>query len=348
MSATQSSAGSSSDHRDRFIDAMRGTSALAVMVYHFNVGSYYPALMHWHRVVSYGYLGVAVFFVISGYCIGKSWLRSPDMFAFLKQRFRRIYPAYAASVAFIILCALVRKHFGGINDVARIPTAPASVLAVFAIYTAPASTVPTMNWVYWSLTYEVFFYLVLGMVLCVPTAFRPRRALLAAHGVLCALALSGWHFSGTPLFFVDNWNLFALGIGICMVSIHAREAYGFLAISAATLIAKAALGRLGLYDWVAMASVVLLLLPHRLLAPGPRHPLVYAGRISYSLYLLHVPVALYVFMRLVRPWIGDSPSRSALMQVAAAALVIACAAFSYRFVERPFLRPRLQPAPAPS
>jgi len=343
MSAPQSPAWSSSDHRDRFIDALRGTSALAVMLYHFNVGSYYPELTHWRRLTSYGYLGVAVFFVISGYCIGKSWLKSPGTGAFLGQRFRRIYPAYAASLGFIILCALVRKQFGGTNDVARIPTTPASILAVLTLSTEPASTVPTMNRVYWSLTYEVFFYLVMGLVLCVPTIIRQRQALLGVHGAFCALALSGVSFTGTPLFFVNDWNFFAMGMGVCLVSVRAPEALWFLSISGVTLAANAALGRLGPYDWAAMASVFLLLLPHRYIAP---HPLVFLGRISYSLYLLHVPVALYVFLRLVRPLIGESRPRFALMQAVAAALVIAAATLFHRVFEKPFLHRRTQVVPA--
>ena len=200
-----------SDHRDRLIDGMRGASALGVMLYHFNVGSYYPELSVWHRLTSYGYLGVAVFFVLSGYCIGQSWLRRPDAGGFFRQRFRRIYPAYLASVAFIVLCALVRKQLGGTNDVARLPLRPKDVLAVLTLCTEPASTVRTMNWVYWSLTYEVFYYLVMGMVLWVPAAARRRQALLGLHILFCALALSRAPLSGTPLFFVENWNLFAPG-----------------------------------------------------------------------------------------------------------------------------------------
>ena len=327
---------------------MRGASALAVMLYHFNVGSYYPELKYWRGLTSYGYLGVAVFFVISGYCIGRSWLRTPDTAAFLKQRFWRIYPAYLASILLVVFFAVARKELGGINDVVSLPCRPGAILAVLTLCTAPASTVPTINWVYWSLTYEVFFYLVMAAVLWVPPALGRRQTLLGIHGILCALALTGLSFSGTPLFFVDDWNLFALGIGVCLLSAGAREARWFLAISAATLAAKVGLGRFGPYDWAALAAVLLLLLPHRHLAPGPRHPLVFLGRISYSLYLLHVPVGLFVFMRLVRPWIIDSRMRFASMQAVGAAVVIAAAAMSYRFFEQPFLRRRTPAVRAPT
>lgn len=341
-------AGPLSGHRDRFIDGMRGASALAVMLFHFNAGLYYPEVKFWHGVAGYGYLGVVVFFVLSGYCIGQSWLKGAAVGAFFRRRFWRIYPAYLASLGFIVLCALARKQLGGINDVARLPTRPGQILAVLTLCTRPASAVPTINWVYWSLTYEVFFYLIMGLTLGVPAVVRRRQTLLGLHLVFCGLSLTGARLAGTPLFFVDEWNLFALGIGTCMVSARAREAPRFLAVSAATLAAKIALGRFAPYDLAALVAAFLLLLPHRYFAPGPRHPLVLAGRISYSVYLLHVPIGLFVFMRLVRPWIADSPGRFALMQVAGAALVFAAATLSFRFFEKPFLSRRSQPTPIPS
>ena len=347
MSPPASPNGPDSDHRNRLIDGMRGASALAVMLYHFNVGSNWVELPYWHEIAAFGYLGVAVFFVLSGFCIGQSWLKSPGARSFLRRRFWRIYPAYAASIAFIALCAVVRRHLGGVNDVARLPAGPRSLLATITLCTAPASTVPTMNWVYWSLTYEMFFYIVLGALLWVPTASGRRQALVGVHVAFCILALTGAPLSGTPLFFVDNWNLFALGVGACLLSVRAREAPWFLAISAAALAAKAGLGRFAPYDWTGVASVALLLLPHKHFAPGARHALVFLGRISYSIYLFHVPVGLFVFMRLVRPWIVGSRLRFALMQGIGMVFVIAFAALSYRFLEKPFLRRRPQPDCAP-
>jgi peptidoglycan/LPS O-acetylase OafA/YrhL len=316
------------------------------MLYHFNVGSYYPVLKYWQRVTSYGYLGVAVFFVISGFCIGKSWLKSPDAGAFLRQRFWRIYPAFLASILLIVVCAAVRKEVGGINDVVRLPARPVEILAVLTLFTAPATSVPTVNWVFWSLTYELFFYFVMGAVLWVPAVFRRRQVLLGIHVALCALSLTGISFSGTPLFFVDDWNLFGMGIGICFLSSGTREGAWFLGISAVTLAAKIGLGHFGPYDWAAVVAVGLLLMPHRRLSLGRGNPLVFLGRISYSLYLLHVPVGLFVFMRLVRPWIVDSRLRFASMQFVGVILVIAVSALSYRFFEQPFLRRRARPVPA--
>ena len=241
---------------------------------------------------------------------------------------------------------MVRKEVGGINDVVRLPARPVEILAVLTLFTAPATSVPTVNWVFWSLTYELFFYFVMGAVLWVPAVFRRRQVLLGIHVALCALSLTGISFSGTPLFFVDDWNLFGMGIGICFLSSGAREGAWFLGISAVTLAAKIGLGHFGPYDWAAVVAVGLLLMPHRRLALGRGNPLVFLGRISYSLYLLHVPVGLFVFMRLVRPWIVDSRLRFASMQFIGVILVIAVSALSYRFFEQPFLRRRARPVPA--
>lgn len=332
--------------RDLVIDALRGVAALVVVLHHLNAIQYYapnPARTWWQHVTSFGYLGVPVFFVLSGFCIGRTWDRRPGAGLFFARRFRRIFPPYLASL-FLVLGGLVAwRLINGVNDVTPVPTTPGHWLATLTLCTDPASGFSTVNWVYWSLTNEVFYYLVLGLLLLVPGQSGPRRAAFAAHAGFCLLELSGHDFRGTPLFFVDHWGIFALGLGALLLVSRRPEAPWFLGISAVHFGVQYLQQRFTLDEAVGLIAFGLVLMPHA--APVTRilQPLAAVGRISYSLYLVHVPVGVYFFMRMAVPFLHGSSLNFVLSQVIGLSLVLAVAAVFFRWVELPFSR--LRPAP---
>jgi peptidoglycan/LPS O-acetylase OafA/YrhL len=334
-------AASPAEGRDRLVDALRGASALAVVLFHLTVAPYYPpgAVLPglWSRLMAYGYLGVPVFFVLSGFCIGQSWRKSSGAGGFLRRRFWRIYPAYFASLLLSLGIILVRKWVHGINDIVALPATLPHVIATLTLWTDPASHYSTINWVYWSLTNEAFYYCVLGGLLWLATPRARGRGLLALHAALSALHLTGWNLHATPLFFVDHWDVFALGLAACLLAAGAPEAGWFLAISCGHMAALMVLGRCGLFEIIGLAGFALLLLPHARLTPRPSHPLVTVGRFSYSLYLIHVPVGVFVFMRHVAPLLAGSAFGFAFAQLAGLALVLCAAALFHRAIEKPFL-----------
>src|SRR6267142_5392703 len=119
------------------IDALRGIAALGVVAYHavWQAGNSVPQnLFKWpvvfiHALSSFGYVGVFLFFVISGFCIHLQWAKAQaagkpyeiKFGAFWKRRFRRLYPAYLiALVLFLGLTALtigIKLTTGFIYDV---------------------------------------------------------------------------------------------------------------------------------------------------------------------------------------------------------------------------------------
>ena len=326
--------------RDRLIDALRGASALAVVFHHLNATvprDLIPAAHAWGRLTEFGYLGVPVFFVLSGLCIGQSWRKSSGPASFFRRRFWRIYPAYLASVVLTLGVVFAWTRLQGLNDIIGLPVTPAHIVATLSLCTQPATSFTTVNWVYWSLTNEIFYYAVIGALLFWPGGRGRGWALVGLNVGLSVLALTGGDLGGTPLFFVDHWNLFALGLGVCLVAARAPEAPWFLAVSGGQLLWQVGRGQFGLPEWVGWATLVVLLLPRGRLAPGPRNPLVFLGKISYSLYLVHVPVGVFVFMKVVLPWVGVSSARFVVTQIAGTALVIVAAAFFYRYFEQPFL-----------
>src|SRR2546423_4638750 len=105
------------------IDALRGVAALGVVLYHsvLQTTNAVPAnFFRWpvkllQFVSSFGYIGVFLFFVISGFCIHLQWAksranqqpRSIQFGSFWKRRIRRLYPPYLIAFAlFMIMAAL--------------------------------------------------------------------------------------------------------------------------------------------------------------------------------------------------------------------------------------------------
>jgi len=185
------------DHyRIRMIDVLRGGSAIAVALFHFNEP--YPALTDvYHRVLKWGWLGVSVFFVVSGFCIAAA-RQKEGFISFWFRRLMRIFPPYWASVVVVLGVVCVRVATSGTNDVALLPKDFGSWVYTLAALTQPASSVASINWVYWSLAYELAFYMVVGALVV-----RRSGVLLI---LFSTLALFG---HGYPF---DQWGLFGLGV----------------------------------------------------------------------------------------------------------------------------------------
>jgi peptidoglycan/LPS O-acetylase OafA/YrhL len=91
------------------LDAARGLAALAVVAFHMRLSdSFQESLPTIYAIAKHGYLGVPLFFVISGFCLAASAASSrrnnESALSFLKRRFRRIYPPLWCSI--LVVAAL--------------------------------------------------------------------------------------------------------------------------------------------------------------------------------------------------------------------------------------------------
>lgn len=154
------------------LDGLRFFAAVAVVLFHFTARTTdaWPQpvseLAPWlFRVSKFGYFGVDLFFVISGFVILMSaWGRTTPQFA--ASRISRLYPAYWAGV--LITSAILlwsgREGF----DVGK--------LLVNLTMAQSAFGVPNVDGVYWTLWVELRFYLLIGLFILV--GITTRRVLL--------------------------------------------------------------------------------------------------------------------------------------------------------------------------
>lgn len=288
--------------RNDALDGVRAVAVTAVFLYHARVG--------WAHG---GYLGVSVFFALSGYLITRNLLREVsasgrlDARRFYARRARRLVPASAVAVASAALVAVVRG-------------VPVHVLEVVSALTGwknwqllASPSLGDVLVVWWSLAVEEQYYLVYPVVLLALWRFGGRRALAVGLTVAAAVSLGllmGLTATGHDMqaYYGTHTRLWELLLG-CLLALAGRLPRRLRLPASVALAAVLAcqtdwwIGRLG--DWQAPVRVLVVVIAsvalvdalehgrpgavHRLLAARPVR---WVGAISYEVYLVHTVVLL--------------------------------------------------------
>jgi peptidoglycan/LPS O-acetylase OafA/YrhL len=185
--------------------------ATRVVLFHANAGNHIetvrantPAWLY-GLVFEAGHYGVAIFFALSGFVIAHS-IRDADLTGSFLARFAlrrslRLDPPYWLSIAFaLLLSPLSLKVTGKLHN---LPSSP-QVLA-HLVYVQEIARVPEIVPAYWTLTYEVQFYIVLVASLVASRLGGP--VILSGLAVLSALGL----YPDIPGLFVKLWCAFYVG-----------------------------------------------------------------------------------------------------------------------------------------
>lgn len=314
------------------LDGIRGIAVLLVLAAHATE-LYVPMFRPLGRI------GVAMFFVLSGFLITSLLLEERiregrlDLAAFYTRRARRLLPALVAVLVVVAALGMI--------------TWPAAAAVTFYYGNWYGAAGNSLGWLphTWSLAIEEQFYLLWPLVV---VAVRSKRALLVAaiSGAGVSVLSRVWLWDGTAerAEHLGLWThtaadpiLLGCVLAVAMHGSHVRELPGWVA--GPPLGAAIATGALGGWAWrgVGMPAAVAVLtcgavwcVSHASEArwlSGAR--LTSVGRRSYGLYLWHVPV-----LSMCAPF-GLPPVAHVTIGV-----VVSCAVAwaSWRWVEQPFLR----------
>ena len=328
------------------IEGLRGIAILLVLLFH--------AGLPW---TPGGFVGVDVFFVISGFLItGKLWRESQqpgglNITRFYAWRIRRLLPAALVAIAAITIFGLLLAAPLDRSELAADGAASALSLAnmrfIGSVDYFAATTSPSPFLHFWSLSVEEQFYLVWPALIVLLTwrGGSSRRLIVALLiGVVASFALSIWLTDTSPAraFYLLPTRVWQLGVGglLALIGVAgtSRRAgalawAGLAAVAVAGVALTAEMPYPGLAALLPTAGAVALLYggaapsgPVRLLAAAP---LRFLGKISYSLYLWHWPLLVLPLMFLERALTG-------VEIVVAVAAAIGVSWLSWRFVEQPF------------
>jgi len=346
--------------RYRSLDAWRGVACLGVVVYHAGLLGKGWIL----SLTARGEQGVAMFFVISGYCIASAADRAhraelPLRFYFWR-RFRRIFPPFWA------LLGLTAALLAGLLVVAPPFVNRAQIPLLFAIeapgdFSAVAllgnltltetwrpyvvgPPVRLLMWHMWTLCYEEQFYAVMGGLLAIGRLSRGVVAVSVAVFLVTQLTPA----PAFGFFFDGLWLLFAAGAAV----FYWRDAPprpAIIALLAMTLLCQWRLPwvalPLGVGGCFACALIVLRPYDAAIMAHPATAPFAACGLRCYSIYLVHGPVTLLLSAAIAsRGWTGSWFTLVGTIPACLAASLLLAWPF-HAYIERRFLNSAPTPVP---
>lgn len=325
------------------LDGLRLLAALAVLAYHYTAidqrfwgntaGEEFPTLS---QATRYGYLGVELFFVISGFVILMT-AYGRTLPAFVASRLSRLYPAYWAAV---VVTGLLQLFWDG----GRGTDLPGFLVNLTMLQ--EAWDVPGVQGAFWTLWVELKFYLIIGALLLVGLTRRrvialallwPVLAQLARatdSGLLTSLLVPSYapYFAGGMLLFLWHRDgrdlLLVMGVGLNLV-LCIRQATAYAERTAPDYTGATFDGTVVALIVVAMYAAVLAC------ASGPLARvswswLTLAGALTYPLYLVHGQFGFAVISTLQ----GHLNSYAVLGLATGVSVVLAW--LVHRVVERPW------------
>ena len=319
------------------LDGLRALAVLPVIAFHFSY-------LKW---VDGGYLGVDLFFVLSGFLITSLLVaeqrhsRTVSLRNFYARRALRILPPLAACVALAL---------------ATVPsTTPQGAAAAFFFAANMVDSRILGGLLHtWSIAVEEHFYLAWPLLFL---ALGPRRERFLAWTILAVLAIRIAVLSMKMDVYTPTYTRAdSLAIGCYAALVMARRPPALPAWTAPAALA-AIVACFLLVPWMnfamlsfgftlfaavcALAILGLLTTRGRVNRLLDSAPMQYVGRRSYGLYLYHMPV----FLALERFRVDDDPASMALVTVLRVAATFAVAELSYRTIEAwaARLKPRFRP-----
>ena len=328
------------------IDGLRAVAVLSILFFHVGIKHF-----------SGGYVGVDIFFVISGYLITSIIVRELtagefSIARFYERRVRRILPALTVVVAATLLAGLVLLSPVQLEELGRSATATSvfsSNIFFFlgsGYFDGSSELKPLLHT--WSLAVEEQYYILFPFLLMVIAKRLSSRfgVWLVSLGLISLLACIFWTpVNGSATFYLIPFRAWELLIG----SVLALQLIPTLSGSAA----RNALSLAGL----SMMLTSVFVYTHDTQFPGAAamlptlgtafvihagsggktfvnralsvRPMVFVGLISYSLYLWHWPIVVYAKQYLINEWTDLETS-------VILAVIFLLSILSWRFVETPF------------
>ncbi|UCI07154.1 acyltransferase family protein [Mesorhizobium sp. B1-1-8] len=333
------------------VDGLRAIAVIAVMLFHFGVPGF-PG----------GFVGVDVFFVISGYLITRLLVAEGSELSlaqFYGRRVRRILPALLVMIGLSLAAGWFLLLPGDYASLGRSAAFSSAGLGNYyflwntGYFDREATLLPLLH--LWSLGVEEQFYLVWpALLMAAGYLSRGRQSLSVA--AICLVALTSFSIA-LHLVAVDPklafyvpfsraWELALGGLVVFMPAVGRRgisEAFGMVGlclIIASAIWLSSSQPFPGPRALLPVIGAVLLVWPRSqsmVSAFLSTAPLRFTGKISYSLYLWHWPLLVY-FRHYAD---GAMPTPAEASALVAASMLVAY--LSWRFVEEPARHLRLVP-----
>ncbi len=337
--------------RFAFADGLRGIAALWVVMFHLFEGHHIDQLIASFPknigpiLFGSGGLGVAIFFVLSGYVMAHTIYRYqvdlPFSTNFILRRLTRLSPPYYFAILIALIFLILKSKVTG----AGVNFPSLSGFMIHLIYAQDFFKVPQINLVFWTLGIEVQFYLAFVIMMFFSDWLAKRLTLGNARfyviSIIAILSLLWiFRFVSSPIWqggFIGFWYSFMVGVTVSFAVSSNEKSYITLASLNIILVAMAGvITRDAFILTVAFTSSMLLFagLYGKMSTWLNWQWLQSLGLISYSLYLLHGPVT-GATANLVRHFFPESIATDLIVFVTTSMASLIAGWLAFNFVEKP-------------
>jgi peptidoglycan/LPS O-acetylase OafA/YrhL len=346
------------------LTALRGVACIVVLFYHIRewfqlLGFYFVS-----ELLKFGYLGVDLFFVLSGFVIHNSYSNRVDLFhfrsvvSFVFARYARVWPAHVAVLVLMIPVPFILLFFSKSMIVPPHYDLDYFILSVLLIQNWGFQDQLKWNVPSWSVSVETFAYLaypVLAFLVAKLKSLGSIRFLSSLYVIIILSSLSlqflytyiGVESIGDKIESVGLFRcLLEFIVGVCVAEL-ARDRRTVMRL-ACLLVCIVVVGSLSSFKnfYIAIVPVTVAVIVSVSVVWNPTIShwrcgkiLLFVGEISYSLYLVHMPI-MYLFIYL------EIPRLSILVTICLYLTVVLFASVClHRFIEIPginFARDRLK------
>ncbi|EZP77633.1 acyltransferase [Parageobacillus genomosp. 1] len=339
-----------SNDRLLWLDSLRGIAALMVAIFHFwmyarlqvkdenSVDKFFEFFTYDYFDI--GKIGVVLFFAISGFIIPYSLFRYKDnhMVRFIMSRFFRLYPVYWVSILLVLL--LINDHPNMFNVIANI--------TMFQKFIGQ----PDLLGVYWTLQIELIFYFICAALFITKLLQKHTTIYFSAYFFICvAFVLSvARYITEIKLPVAVPLALSIMFFGILWMRLHfkqegikKKQVYTVLFVILGMIVPISLLAynkdygyeeswyRYTLSYYTAIGMFVLFTTKVKLVNPV----FIFLGKISYSLYLMHLIVSALIFEHSL---FGHAIKNIYLLMAISLIISLITSTITYYLVEKPFIK----------
>lgn len=333
------------------IDLLRFIAAISVALFHLTYRGYhadglspveYPAL---GIVFKYGYLGVELFFIISGYVVLMS-AQSKTLGQFFTSRVMRLYPAYWVACTFTFLIARLFGPHVHAPGWSPILDAPLRGYLVNMTMLQSFFGIAPIDGVYWTLTVELIFYFLVALLISFQW-FKHLLSVLAVWLIYCAFVgptisagpfsfllfprFAPFFISGMVFYLLQTnqaikWKLYILLLVSYMLSLRAvraglEETQGVFHQPFSLIVALII---------ITLFFMIFIAIIRRWVQLEQSKWVAWAGALTYPIYLLHHNIG-YIVMQ----YFGNRVNKYLLL-IGVLSMVLLLAYLLHKFIERRF------------
>ncbi len=323
------------------IQIIRGISIVLVVLYHLGF-----------RGTQNGFLGVDVFFVISGFLMATLYEPGSAKGFFIK-RARRILPAYFVTIALTLIAAAILVGTSDLSQVVTQSIFASAMLSNIGFWTEnsyfdKSAFKPLLH--LWSLGVEIQFYAIVPLLYFIFRKFRLSLFVFLFISSIACFLVAG--ISPKTAFFWMPFRLWEFLIGFAVAtygSQRGQSSLGWIGLAAlAAILGTQALplnwerqdffhghpGIAALFVAAATGTTLWCGLPKNIETTTPFRIFEKLGTYSYSIYLVHFPI---IVLTLYKPFMGTIIKPDRIYQLILIITIIYIAAWLlYKFIEHPF------------